>query len=101
MGFVGFVEAVEAGLWDYKDVDAGFWVDVVEGEGVFVFVDLSAGDVAGDDAAEDAVGIGHFLEGPLQDFRVRWILIEGVAIRRACQFPHVKEDVDWDKVVLR
>ena len=35
-------------------------VDVFEGEDVVVFVNFLGGDFAGDDAAEETVGIGHF-----------------------------------------
>jgi hypothetical protein len=46
---------------DDEDVGGGLRVDVFEGEDVVVFVDFFGGDFATEDAAEEAVGIGHFL----------------------------------------
>jgi hypothetical protein len=42
-------------------VGGGLRVDVFEGDDLVVFVDFFGGDFATEDAAEEAVGIGHFL----------------------------------------
>ena len=43
---------------DDEEVGGGLRVDVGEGEGVVVFVEALGGDGAGDDLAEEAVGVG-------------------------------------------
>jgi hypothetical protein len=56
---LGFFESGEMSFGDDEDVRGGLRVDVFEGEDVGVLVDFFGGDFAGDDAAEEAVGIGH------------------------------------------
>lgn len=46
-------------LGDDEDVGGGLRVDVFEGEDVVVLVDFFGGNFPCDDAAEEAVGIGH------------------------------------------
>lgn len=46
-------------LGHHEEVDGRGGVDVVEGEDFIVLVDLPRGDLAGDDLAEEAVGIVH------------------------------------------
>src|ERR1700728_206156 len=43
-----------------EDVGGSLWVDIFKGEDVLVFVDFLGGDFAGDDAAEETIGISHF-----------------------------------------
>src|ERR1700676_5270645 len=45
---------------DDENVRGGLGVDVFEGEDVVIFVDFFGGDFAAEDAAEKALGIGHF-----------------------------------------
>ena len=61
-----FRELVECGcvmFWDDEDVAAGDGADVEECEGVLIFEDFVRGDLAGNDFAEDAVGVGVVLCG--------------------------------------
>src|ERR1700680_1520764 len=46
---------------DDEDVGGGLRVDVFEGEDVVVFVNFFGGDFSAENAAEEAVWIGHFL----------------------------------------
>jgi hypothetical protein len=43
-----------------EDVGGSLGVDIFKGEDVLVFVDFLGGNFAGDDAAEETIGIGHF-----------------------------------------
>jgi hypothetical protein len=60
IGGLGFFESGKMFFGDDEDVSGGLRVDVFEGEDLVVFVNLLGGDFAGDDAAEEAVGIDHF-----------------------------------------
>lgn len=50
-----FLQSGEVALGDDEDVRRGLRVDVLEGEGVLVLVNLLGGDLAGDDLAEEAI----------------------------------------------
>ena len=50
----GFLQAVEMPFRDDEDVSRRLRADVFEGEDVIVFVNLLCGDLASDDAAEEA-----------------------------------------------
>jgi hypothetical protein len=45
-------------LWDHERVTVRARIDVHEADRPVVLVDLPGGDFAGDDLAEDAVGVG-------------------------------------------
>jgi hypothetical protein len=57
---LGLFESSKMFFGDDKDVSGSLRVDVFEGEDVVIVVNLLGGDFAGDDAAEEAVGIGRF-----------------------------------------
>lgn len=59
VGGLGFLQSRKMFPGDYEHVRGGLRVDVFEGEDVFVFVDFLGGDFTAQDAAEEAVGIGH------------------------------------------
>ena len=56
---LGFFESGEVFFGDDQDVGRGLRVDVFEGEDVFVFVNLFGWNFTAEDAAEEAVGVGH------------------------------------------
>ena len=51
--------SVKCSLGHDQDVRRRLRVEILEGEGVLVLVDLGGRDLAGDDLAEEAVRIGH------------------------------------------
>ncbi len=59
LGDVG--ERGEVLLGDDKEVGGGLGVDVGKGDGLVVFMEALGGDGAGDDLAEEAVGVGGCL----------------------------------------
>jgi hypothetical protein len=61
VGGLGLFESGKMFFGDDQDVSGGLRVDVFEGEDVVVVVDFFGGNFAAEDAAEEAVGIGHFL----------------------------------------
>jgi hypothetical protein len=77
VGGLGFFESGKMFFGDDQDVSGGLRVDVFEGEDVVVLVDFVGGDFAAEDAAEEAIGIGHFL------FTSRTIISRLGIVRRA------------------
>jgi len=58
VGF-GFLQSSEMFFGDDEHVRGSLRINVFEGEDVVVFVDFFRGDFSAQDAAEEAVGIGH------------------------------------------
>jgi hypothetical protein len=57
----GFFQAREMLSGDNKNVRGSLRADIFEGEYVIVLVDFFRGNFAAKDAAEEAVGVGHWL----------------------------------------
>jgi hypothetical protein len=59
VGCFGLFQSGKMFFGDDENVGWGVRVDVFEGEDVFVLVNFLGGDFAAEDAAEEAIGIGH------------------------------------------
>jgi len=59
VGGLGLFQSGKMFFGDDENVGGGLRVDVFEGEDVVVFVDFPGGNFTGEDAAEEAIGIGH------------------------------------------
>jgi len=59
VGGLGLFQSREMFLGDDENVRGRLRVDVFEGENVVVLVNFTGGNFALDDAAEEAVGVGH------------------------------------------
>jgi hypothetical protein len=59
VGGLGLFQSGKMFLGNDENVCGGLRVDVFEGEDVVVLVNFLGGDFAAEDAAEEAIGIGH------------------------------------------
>jgi hypothetical protein len=59
VGGFGLFQSGKMFFGDDEDVRGGLRIDVFEGEDVVVLVNSLGGDFAAEDAAEEAIGIGH------------------------------------------
>ena len=59
VGGLGFFQSGEMTLWNDQYMRRSLRTDVFEGQDVVIFVDFPARNLAADDAAEEAVRIGH------------------------------------------
>ena len=59
VGSFGFFQSGKMFLGDDENVGGSLRVDIFEGEDVVVLENFLGGNFAADDAAEEAIGIGH------------------------------------------
>jgi hypothetical protein len=59
VGGLGFLQSGKVFLGNDEDVRGRFGIDVFKGKNMIVFQDLLCRKLAAEDAAEEAIGIGH------------------------------------------